>query len=108
MVNSTLFEKWIEENISTLNMELAKCRLKANKYQKIYSGKLFAYTRLNGIDCDDEYSVILEDIEEIERKVQREQIDFPKENRIDKWVYYGIITACEDAKITLKALCSMR
>ena len=64
MVNSTLFEKWIEENISTLNMELAKCRLKANKYQKIYSGKLFAYTRLNGIDCDDEYSVILEDIEE--------------------------------------------
>lgn len=98
MGNSTLFEKWIEENISTLNMELAKCRLKANKYQKIQSGKLFVYTRLN-YKSDD-----LEAIEEIERTAQQDQIAFPKENRRDKWVYYGIITACEDAKIMLKVL----
>lgn len=98
MVNSTLFEKWIEENISTLNMELAKCRLKANKYQKIYSGKLFVYTRLGNVDYK------LKAIKEIERTAQQDQMAFPKENRRDKWVYYGIITACEDAKIMLKVL----
>ena len=98
MVNIAIFQKWITENISALEMELSKSRLKVNKYQKIYSGKLFVYTRL----CNVDYK--LKDIEEIERTVQQDQMAFPKENRRDKWVYYGIITACEDAKIMLKAL----
>ena len=98
MVNIAIFRKWITENISALEMELSKSRLKVNKYQKIYSGKLFVYTRLKHIDCT------LEDIEEIERTVQQDQMAFPKENRRDKWVYYGNITAREDAKIMLKAL----
>lgn len=98
MVNIAIFRKWITENISALEIELSKSPLKVNKYQKIYSGKLFVYTRLNHIDYK------LEDIEEIERTVQQDQMTFPKENRRDKWVYYGIITACEDAKIMLKTL----
>lgn len=98
MVNIAIFRKWITESISALEIELSKSPLKVNKYQKIYSGKLFVYTRLNHIDYK------LEDIEEIERTVQQDQMTFPKENRRDKWVYYGIITACEDAKIMLKAL----
>jgi hypothetical protein len=98
MVNIAIFRKWITENISALEIELSKSPLKVNKYQKIYSGKLFVYTRLNHIDYK------LEDIEEIERTVQQDQMTFPKENRRDKWVYYGIITACEDAKIMLKVL----
>ena len=98
MVNIAIFKKWITENISALEIELSKSPLKVNKYQKIYSGKLFAYTRLNHIDYK------LEAIEGIERTVQQDQMTFPKENRRDKWVYYGIITACEDGKIMLKAL----
>ena len=39
MVNIAIFQKWIMENISALEMELSKSRLKVNKYQKIYSGK---------------------------------------------------------------------
>lgn len=103
MVNSRIFEKWIKENISTLNMELAKCRFKVNKYQKIRSGKMFVFTRLNGIDYD-RADRILEAIEEVEKRAHWEQMDFPKRDKRDKWVYYGIITACEDAKIMLKAL----
>lgn len=99
MVNIAIFQKWITENISALEMELSKSPLKVNKYQKIYSGKLFVYTRLNHIDYKLE-----EAIEEIERTVQQDQMTFLNENRRDKWVYYGIITACEDAKIMLKAL----
>lgn len=102
MVNIAIFQKWITENISALEIELSKSPLKVNKYQKIYSGKLFVYTRLNHIDYKIDYK--LEAIEEIERTVQQDQMTFPKENRRDKWVYYGIITACEDAKIMLKAL----
>lgn len=56
------------------------------------------YTRLDSIDYK------LKAIEEIERMAQQDQMAFPKENRRDKWVYYGIITACEDAKIMLKVL----
>ena len=98
MVNIAIFQKWITENISALEIELSKSPLKVNKYQKIYSGKLFVYTRLNHIDYK------LEAVNEIERTVQQDQMTFPKENRRGKWVYYGIITACEDAKIMLKAL----
>ena len=98
MVNIAIFQKWITENISALEIELSKSPLKVNKYQKIYSGKLFVYTRLNHIDYK------LEAVDEIERTVQQDQMTFPKENRRDKWVYYGIITACEDAKIMIKAL----
>lgn len=103
MVNSTLFEKWIKESINELETELAKSRLKVNKYQKIYSGKLFVFTRLNGIDYD-RAGRISEAIEEVERRSHWEQMDFPKKDRRDKWVYYGIITACQDAKIMLKVL----
>lgn len=40
MVNIAIFQKWITENISALEMELSKSRLKVNKYQKNLFGKI--------------------------------------------------------------------